>query len=367
MPNLKIESNGYYKADDLYQWDKNQMLYIYGVNIRKPILHFNTKSMVFSIVRHPKIDDSGVITCMIPNSLLQKTEPISVYVCGYEGETFKTYYALELKVKARPKPADYMIEADDEEIYSFVALEQKVIDALADYDDKYYNSHNILESRVKNAEQSIQNKIVIVNEALTHVEDERIRLNAFKNDILDRTDYLINSVKPWNVDVNVGLITAETWSTKLRSNVASANGETGILTDLIAIPMINSGEIKLQIPYIFKRHGSTTRNGTENFIKVYLNDVAMYTIPYPSEFASSTSTYSYSEIETIPMIVNKGDTLKIEASVNCTGSTSSDYIELSITDFAIYANIETPFKYLSLTEELDNPTLDDVLNALVGE
>ena len=35
MSNVKIETNGYYKADDLYQWDKNQMLYIYGVNIRR--------------------------------------------------------------------------------------------------------------------------------------------------------------------------------------------------------------------------------------------------------------------------------------------------------------------------------------------
>lgn len=372
MPNLKIETSGHYKADDLYQWDLNQSLFIYGLTVKRPILHFTIPSMKYALVVHPNIDKAGVINCVIPNSFLQKTESITVYVCGYEGPTFKTYYRFDLKVKARQKPADYKIEADDNEIYSFVALEQKVIDSLKAYDEKYYNSHNILEARVKTAEMAVEKAIEDVSKNLDDLSEERDKLKtelqSFENRVSDKTDYVTSHVTPWNTENNVGLITAETWSCDLKSNVSSSNGQTGIVTETLAVPMINSGKIKLHIPYKFTRHGYSSKTDDNTFIKVCVNDVVIHTIPYPSDILLPESGgVSYSNTATISLSVKKGDILSIISSANCTGSTSSDIIRTTITDLGLFANIETPFKYLSLSENLDSPTLDEVINALVGE
>lgn len=357
MPNLKIETNGYYTADDLYQWDLNQTLTIYGVSVKHPILHFNSKSMVFSVVRHPTVDNSGVISCEIPNSLLQKAEPITVYVCQYDGEIFKTYYTLELKVKGRPKPADYTLEVDDGEVYSFTELMRRI----GVLEDDHFTFENQVIGRVSTAEFNVRTTLSEAKIILDDISQFKTDITGAVRPLIDEVADLKNHVKPWNVDVNVGLITAETWSVELKSTLGN------VLSDSISIPMINSGEIKLQIPYRFSRYDRGTQAGSETFIKVYVNEDIMHTISYPSTFIYDSPTNSYSETATIPLIVEKGDMLTIEVSVECVNTGSSHYITLKITDCGIYANIETPFKYLSLTETLDSPTLDEVLNALVGE
>ena len=67
----------------------------------------------------------GIVTVDIPNSLLQKPYKITAYVCIYEGATFKSLYSIVIPVKARNKPNDYTL-IDDEEVYSFNALENSV-------------------------------------------------------------------------------------------------------------------------------------------------------------------------------------------------------------------------------------------------
>ena len=122
MAVVKVE-NKTYTVDTLYQWDKNQELEIRGLSLAKvPELHFTTKVMDRAIVRQASMDAAGIITAEVPNSLLQKPYTIQVFVCIYEGATFKTLYKLEVPVKARPMPADYTLE-DDAEVYSFNALE----------------------------------------------------------------------------------------------------------------------------------------------------------------------------------------------------------------------------------------------------
>ena len=117
-----------YKVDNLYQWDKDQELEISGLTLqRTPEIHFTNRDMDRAIVRQAQMDNTGVITVRIPNSMLQSSMPMIVYVCGYEGATFKTYYNFSVPIYGRAKPADYKLENTDDEIYSFNALENLIM------------------------------------------------------------------------------------------------------------------------------------------------------------------------------------------------------------------------------------------------
>lgn len=139
MAIVNVEKNSY-KVEPLYQWDLNQELQIAGLSLATvPEIHFTNVAMSRAIVRQARMDTVGVVTVDIPNSLLQKPYTIQVYVCTYAGSTFETQYKLELPVKARTQPADYVLEGD-QEVYSFNALENRVVNALArcdSIDEKY--------------------------------------------------------------------------------------------------------------------------------------------------------------------------------------------------------------------------------------
>lgn len=133
MAIVKVE-NKTYTVDPLYQWDKNQVLEIRGLSLAKvPEVHFANTYMDRAIVRPASMDTAGVITVQVPNSLLQKAGRITVFLCYYEGDAFRTLYKLEITVKARPMPGDYTFEDDAGEVYSFNALENKVDNALAGF------------------------------------------------------------------------------------------------------------------------------------------------------------------------------------------------------------------------------------------
>ena len=112
MSKLTVTGNGYYTVEQLYQWDTNQVLYIYGVSVSDPEIHIANGDMARSIVVTPTVDEKGVIMVGIPNSLLQKASPLKVYICGYDGSTFKTYYKIDIPVKGRVKPEDYSLTND---------------------------------------------------------------------------------------------------------------------------------------------------------------------------------------------------------------------------------------------------------------
>lgn len=131
--------NGRYTVNKLYQWDTNQTLEIRGLSLPSaPEIHYKNQTMDRAIVRQATMDNSGVITANVPNSLLQKPCKITAYVCVYNGDTFESLYELEIPIEARKKPLDYTFEDDSGEIYSFNALENLVlnsvryVDALAD-------------------------------------------------------------------------------------------------------------------------------------------------------------------------------------------------------------------------------------------
>ena len=119
-----------YTVEPLYQWDVDQTLEIRGLSLAKvPEIHFAHEGMSRAIVRQSTMDAAGVVTVVVPNSLLQKPYTIHVYVCGYTGSTFETLYKLDVPVKPRACPSDYTLE-NDSEVYSFDKLENDVANAM---------------------------------------------------------------------------------------------------------------------------------------------------------------------------------------------------------------------------------------------
>lgn len=121
-----------YTADPVFQWDRNQKLVIHGLSLAFiPEIHFTNDAMSKAIVRQSTMDSKGIITVDIPNSILQKPSSFTAFVCGYEGNTFKTYYKIDIPMKRRQRPGDYTIEDSDGEIYSFNAIENYIENQIA--------------------------------------------------------------------------------------------------------------------------------------------------------------------------------------------------------------------------------------------
>lgn len=112
-----------YVTDSLYQWDIGQVLKVTGLNLTKaPEVHFSNANMDRAIVKQSEMVDH-VVTVAIPNSLLQDPLRICAHIGLYEGNTFKVVEKVEIPVIARKRPLDYQIAENDEELYSFKALE----------------------------------------------------------------------------------------------------------------------------------------------------------------------------------------------------------------------------------------------------
>lgn len=125
---IKANFNAYaaYVTDSLYQWDLNQVLSVYGLNLSVvPEVHFSNANVDRAIVKQATMTNH-VISVMIPNSLLQDPLTIHAHIGIYEGDTFKVVEKIEIPVIPKKRPIDYRIEDADEEIYSFQALENAI-------------------------------------------------------------------------------------------------------------------------------------------------------------------------------------------------------------------------------------------------
>lgn len=206
MAILSVDRGGKYRVESLYQWDKNQKLEISGLTVpNTPEIHFVNKSMSEALVRQAKKDANGVIIVDIPNVILEKSLPIDVYICAYEDDLFSTLYALQIPVKARTKPSDYVYEKEDE-ILSFNALnnrlETTVGDAIASVNKKY---NDTLEDLIRNNNETRQ--------ALTDAFNERVenlRNEVVGDDVVSLEEKVSNLIIVLN---NISIPTSA-WSTK---------------------------------------------------------------------------------------------------------------------------------------------------------
>lgn len=144
-----------YNVSDLYQWDLNQVMTVYGLSLPSvPEFHFINDTMSRSIVRQATMDNAGVISVEIPNALLQKPYTITAHICIRNGDKFKSLYKMALHVKPRNKPTDYTIEGD-EDIYSFNVLENLVYEAVANLN---VNTEKII-SQVKESNEKLETEL----------------------------------------------------------------------------------------------------------------------------------------------------------------------------------------------------------------
>lgn len=150
MIKVNFSAYGTYKTDSLYQWDKNQVLSVEGINVTvSPEVHFTNADMGRAIVKQGSITD-GVLTADIPNSLLQSNLMIKAYICVYDENTFKTIETINIPVIARKKPEDYVLSISDDEYYSFVSMENHINNIIKTINKNYENNVTALSTRVDN-------------------------------------------------------------------------------------------------------------------------------------------------------------------------------------------------------------------------
>lgn len=146
---IKANFNAYanYETDSLYQWDRNQVLSVHGLNVATaPEIHFYNCTMDKSIVRQAELIDH-VVTVPIPNSLLQSAHTIYATIGIYEGETFKTIETITIPVIPKARPSDYQLENDDE-VYSFESLKNHIANMVKIKD---FNAHkSTINARIDN-------------------------------------------------------------------------------------------------------------------------------------------------------------------------------------------------------------------------
>lgn len=204
--------------------------------------------------------------------------------------------------------------------------------------------------------------------------------------------------KPWDVNENLGSIVSNTehsidivelarsegysgspWTTvTLDEPIPDFSYNSGLswkLTkaDIIAIPAINSGDIHIKYKYEchFERFGYGYY-----CVNIYKNSTKLHTdiILDADDFANSDPD-SNGEIITPSLRVNKGDTIRVEVEFKYLFGKNLDVKsfhnifnvdrDTCIENIDILANIDTPYKYVSLVN-INEPSATEILNALLG-
>lgn len=196
MAKLNV-NDGRYNVDSLYQWDRDQVLEIRGLSLPSiPEIHFANETMKEALVVQASMDGSGVITCDIPNPILEKPHKIKAYICTYEGQKFQCLYEITIPVKPKAKPGDYF-PRNDEEIYSYNSLANLINNA------KYYleNTIDTIEDRrndtINHIDETRENAVNEINEtrenAVNKVNETLAEsLDQFENTTREQIDEAID-------------------------------------------------------------------------------------------------------------------------------------------------------------------------------
>lgn len=189
MTVVTIKKNNTYTVNDLFQWDTNRVLEIYGLNLAAlPEIHFANSKMDKAIVKQVAESKTGGFRVEIPNILLETAVPIRVFICGYEGEEFISYYSLTINVKARPKPEDYIAE-DDEKIYSYNALENLVNNTISNLKAENAAFHDNMIAEVNTLNAQLKAEIdKTCNDMISQVRDIVENTTISEADTLDGHD-----------------------------------------------------------------------------------------------------------------------------------------------------------------------------------
>ena len=90
----------------LYQWDKNQTIYVDGIDINTaPCIHFQNKTTKAPVVVTSTITN-GMISVLIPNELLNMPHTIEGYIYVQENNRAKSVGVIKLPIRERQQPSD---------------------------------------------------------------------------------------------------------------------------------------------------------------------------------------------------------------------------------------------------------------------
>lgn len=116
-------------AYGLIQWDYGQTLAIYGLDLPDEVeIHFALDKNSTAIVR-TGTTANGVTVSSIPDSLLQHSDDIHVYIYIRNDESGKTVKKITLPVAPRQKPDDYIFSEEERESWTDLRERITVLDS----------------------------------------------------------------------------------------------------------------------------------------------------------------------------------------------------------------------------------------------
>ena len=153
--------------------------------------------------------------------------------------------------------------------------------------------------------------------------------------------------KPWDVDENISKINVNDANAIVSSGSTTEFGET-----FLTIPMINSG--KAYLKYEFNSVNSYARNCE---MHLYLGDKLITS-------HNHDEIDSYKNFTILLDNIKKGDVIKFhlksKSAYNGYGG------GFQVDKIGLYANADTPYKYINLDLSDEGITASDILNALTG-
>ena len=163
--------------------------------------------------------------------------------------------------------------------------------------------------------------------------------------------------KPWDIDANVGKISYFPAKVVVRQNTQDS---APMVRKDLNIYMKNSGKVYLDFEYTHHAHNINV-NHENSRIAVFQNEevVKSYT-----GFISPENNDLMESIKCrIPLEVKSGDVIQISVQESATTYTNtSSWREIQVHSIYLYANVETPYTYFSLSDEAPEDLLKDIVN-----
>lgn len=210
MIKAEFKSYGSYTTDSVSQWDLNQKLTISGLDIDvAPVLAFSCFGMYESIIVQSKLSD-GVITCDVPNAILQFGKNLNVDLCSETGGQYKAFEKMIIPVNRRKKPSDYLF-TDNVPLSTAESIKadlEKEINSNKTYTDK-------VKAELKNDNKTLNGRIdtiltgTVNTTKLVTVHSATIRNNSASDltfKISSKDNETLKSIKdksPTVIDTNV--------------------------------------------------------------------------------------------------------------------------------------------------------------------
>lgn len=208
MIKAEFKTYGSYTTDSISQWDLNQKLTISGLDIDvAPVLAFSCFGMCESIIVQSKLSD-GVITCDVPNAILQFGKNLTVDLCSETGGQYKAFEKMIIPVNRRKKPSDYLF-TDNVSLSTYESIKadlEEDINSNKTYMDKVKtelkNDNKTLNGRIDTIVTGTVNttKLVTVHSATIRnnsASDLTFKISSKDNDTLksikDKSPTVINA------------------------------------------------------------------------------------------------------------------------------------------------------------------------------